>query len=147
MQVASSDIKTTPRSEPFTQKNKDVSQVDLQRQIDKLNSRITKDNQKSIIERIELINADIKEVRLQHEKEREELKTWGMAPSTWKYIGGGATAFTVLSDLASLASNIPLTIIVDNNTMSIVVTTTVTACVGFVAAGVFAIFTSGKYNV
>lgn len=151
MQVAS-DIKSTTRSDPLVTKSADASQVELQRQIDKLNSKVTngKDHER-ILERIKLINEDIEKIRAQHEKEREKLKTWGIKPSTWEYIGGAATAITIFSDIASIASNIPASLGGDDDSNSsstpIIITTTVSAGVGIIAGAIFAAFTYGQYKI
>lgn len=133
---------------PLIVKNVDTTQVELQRQIDKLNSNISKGtDREKIIARINTINEDIALVRAEHEKEREAMKTWGMSPKTWKWGGAGATVVTVLADTAAIASNIPLTALVENTTITIIVTTSVTSGVGLLAAAIFGVFTYGQYKM
>lgn len=148
MQNVINDVKNTPRTIPLIPKNVDTTQVELQRQIDKLNDKIGKgkDHDK-IIARINTINEDIALVRAENDKERESMKTWGMAPKTWKYVGGFATAFALLADIAAISSNIPLTALVDNTTLTIIVTTSVTSGVGMLAVGIFGAFTYGQIKV
>lgn len=147
MQIVINEVKNAPKSAPLITKI-DTSQVELQRQIDKLNSNILKGKEHDKINaRIEKINEDIALVRTEHEIEREAMKTWGMAPKTWKYIGGGATIFSVIADVSSIASNIPLTILVDNTTIPIIVTTTITGSIGLIAASILGVFTYGQYKV
>lgn len=149
MQSAISDVSTsTPRATPLiAKKNVDSTQVELQRQIDKLNNKISKGNQENIIARISQINEDIAILQAENDKEREAMKTLGLSPKTWKWGGAGATTFAVLADVGSLASNIPLTALVENTTVTIIVTTSVTAGVGLIAAAVLGIFTYGQYKV
>lgn len=148
MQSVINDVKSTPRTVPLIQKNVDAKQTQLQRQLDQLNNKISKGkDHESLVARINTINEDIQTVRKEHEIEREALKTWGMTPKTWKWIGGGATVFTVIADAAAIASNIPLTVLTENTTMAIVITTSITSGVGILAAGIFGIFTYGQYKV
>jgi hypothetical protein len=148
MQHAVTNTNTTPRNVPLIQKNLDLTQTQLQRQIDQLNNKVSKGtDQEKIMARIAIINKDIQQVRIDHDKEREDLKTWGMTPKTWKYIGSGATIFTVIADIASIASNISLQVLTENTTEAIIITTSITSGVGILAAGIFGMFTFGQYKV
>lgn len=128
-------------------KSLDATQVELQRQIDKLNDKVSKgkDHEK-IIDRIAKINEDIALVQAEHKKERDALKTWGMTPKTWKWIGGGATGTALLADLGAISSNIPLTVLT-NTTLTIIAATSVTAGVAIGATFFVGIFTYGQYKV
>ncbi len=141
MQTAVTNQNTTP----LVPKNLNDTQVELQRQIDKLNSNVAKgkDHEK-ILTKINAINENIALVQAEHDKERKSMTTWGMAPKTWKYIGGSATVITALADIAAITSNIPLTVLVENTTMTIIVTTSVTGGIGILAAGLLGVFTYGQ---
>lgn len=142
MAAATSSLSASQASQPIDFYSK---LVELQQRIDNLNIKIEEGETPQFLDaKITKVTKQAEEIRLAHEAELESVKTWGMSPKTWKWIGGGCTLVGVLAELANIGSNIGVTIIVDNTTTPIIIATTTSAGIALIATGLFGVFTYGQ---
>lgn len=133
-----------------TQEDVYAKLTELQRKFDSLNSRIDQGNMtpKDIDKRIDRILAQVKLVREAQEKDIQEVTTWGLSPSAWKWIGSIASGVGMFSEFAAAGANTASAVESENrSSTTIIIISTTTSAVGLLALGLIAVYTYGQHKV